>query len=204
MFKWGEFEMKERPIIFKGDMVNAIMEGRKTETRRIIKPQPPEDVGKIFGPEEYEPAEYDKYGEMFPGKPVFGIYDEDGDYGIKCPYGQIGDRLWVRETFREIEMTDGRPYAYRASGDIIGCWHWKPSIFMPRKASRINLEITDIKVERVQDIIADGALADGGWKYNTCPFYKAPIKSFQHLWDSINKNWNDNPWVWVIKFKRME
>ena len=91
--------LKERPVLFKGDMVRAILEGRKTETRRIVKPQPPEDVGKIYGPEEYVPAKYDRYGDMYPGKPIFGIYDEDGDYGVKCPYGQVGDRLWVRETW---------------------------------------------------------------------------------------------------------
>jgi hypothetical protein len=99
-------EAKERPILFSGPMVRAILEGRKTMTRRVVKPQPPLDEfgypahGTIRGPEYFEPAAYDRNGEMQPGPEIYGVYDDDGEWGIKCPYGKPGDRLWVRETFQ--------------------------------------------------------------------------------------------------------
>jgi hypothetical protein len=91
--------MKERPIIFSGEMVRAILDGRKTQTRRVINPQPESET--IYGPLFYEPAIVDKYGYLDAGEPIFGIHD-DNDYGVKFPYGQIGDRLWAREKWRII------------------------------------------------------------------------------------------------------
>lgn len=104
--------MKERGIPFNGQMVRSILSGQKTQTRRAVHPQPPSCEGRpysgrIFGPEMYEPATYDKHGEMVPGAEIYGIYDEDGEWGVKSPYGQPGDRLWVREAWRTGKRLDG-------------------------------------------------------------------------------------------------
>lgn len=216
--------MAEKPILFSGEMVKAILSASKTQTRRIIKPQPTDDegnvwVGRILGPGMYEPEVYDRYGEAHPGKPIYGIYDEYGDWGIKCPYAP-GDTLWVREThwldcYPDGVLVDGKPahVHYRAAHpypaiakSIDG--HWRPSIFMPRWASRITLEITAVRVERVQDISEDDAKAEGvtpvpftdsGW--DSSELYR---NSFAELWDSINAKrgygWDVNPWCWVVEF----
>jgi hypothetical protein len=121
--------VREKPILFNTEMVRAILEGRKTMTRRVVKPQPPEGIGPIVGPEMFEPAITDKYGELKEGKPIFGVYDEWGEWGTKCPY-QPGDTLWVRETWANyqtvnyIRRPDGRAFsevsdglaAYKADG----------------------------------------------------------------------------------------
>ena len=140
---------------------------------------------------------------------------------LDCPYGKIGDRLWVRETFalrysilphRKIEK-----YFYRADGEYEGKLKWKPSIFMPRSASRINLEITNVRVERLQEITDTDCLNEGMvmfWKKNPSGIYQYgvgkhwfdyPDDAFQCLWNSINgkDSWESNPWVWVIEFKRV-
>lgn len=173
--------MKERPILFSGEMVRAILDGRKTQTRRVIKPQ---------------------------GEP-YTIEDVDV---LKCPYGIPGDRLWVRETFADLRgMGFGHKWAYRADtpegseSDRIRIGYgvrWKPSIHMPRWASRITLEITDIRVERVQDITYIDAKAEGV-EYEKG--YTDPREAFATLWNSINAKrdygWAMNPWVWIIEFK---
>ncbi len=190
--------MSSKPVLFSGEMVRAILDGRKTQTRRIIKPQPADDegnvwVGRILGPEMYEPEAYDRYGEAYPGKPIYGIYDEYGEWGIKCPYTP-DDTLWVRETWATPGNYD----------------HIKPSLLgeaMPRWASRITLRVTAVRVERVQDISHEDALAEGSApdapynNYGTGSKYR---DTFAQLWDLINEKrgygWNDNPWVWVIEF----
>lgn len=213
--------MKERPILFSGPMVRAILEGRKTQTRRVIKPQP------------------------------FDFYDRDGIVmdrykgEIHCPYGTLGDRLWVRETFQlpicfeEMSPSEvGKkcvdsgyrspwaPIKYGADGDdkflemihdFGGAWGKnRVSIHMPRWASRITLEITGVKVERLneiseQDAIAEGIIPIGKSWFNYYenadePFCgeDAPIVSYQSLWESINGrgSWASNPWVWVIEFNK--
>ena len=143
-------------------MVRAILDGRKTQTRRVVKPKPDDS----------------------------GLWNND-----KCPYGKPGDRLWVRETF----FVDGPRIQYRA--DHHGAPKetiWKPSIFMPRSASRILLEITDIRVERLHDISADDEKKEGIY---------SPIHEllFWALWQKINgpESWDANPWVWVITFKKI-
>lgn len=208
--------MKERPILFNGPMVSAILEGRKTQTRRIIKPQPyagwMPDVGI------YHPTIIDREGEAFPGDPVFGAYDEVD--GRPCPFGQPGDRLWVRETFSESEPCHlgGRQQPtiwYRADNNRPD-WanrNWKPSIFMPRQLSRITLEINEIRVERLQDISEADALAEGFLGYRASDGYDIdtfrdvePKQEFNNLWESINGvgSWDKNPWVWVVKFQRVK
>ena len=184
--------MKERPILFSGQMVRAILDGRKTMTRRVV--------------------DRDWWDVCEKGT---GGYIECNDSGIlKCKYGQPEDRLWVRETFVP-HLCCGmhaEEIHYRADGEscpIDGTTikRWKPSIFMPRWASRITLEITSVRVERLKDISEADAEAEG-----VCPngnqFYpKDQYKwAFRDLWDSINSargyGWDVNPWVWVIEFRR--
>ncbi|GAV24790.1 hypothetical protein ciss_07230 [Carboxydothermus islandicus] len=214
----------ERPIIFSTEMVRAILEGRKTQTRRVIKPQPPNYVDKIYGPEIYEPAIINKDGELVPGKPVYGVYDEWGEWGVKCPYGQPGDILWVRETW----IKDAAGYHYRANFNpgmeetVKPTLRWRPSIHMPREASRLFLRVKNVRVERLQDISEQDAIAEGiEWTEegplhahyldkNICKTgawlnFTTAREAFASLWDSINaKNgygWDVNPWVWVIEFE---
>ena len=167
--------MKERPIIFKGEMVKAILDGRKTQTRRVVKNV--EDLTVFFRD--------DKFGCPF-----------------KCPYGKPGDRLWVRETWADVNTSEGPAICYRADGDVQIIW--RSSIYMPRWASRITLKILDIRVERLQDISEKDAIAEGIQPSD----YAKPKAAFMRLWDSINakkpgKSWKDNPWVWVIEFSRV-
>lgn len=160
------------------------MDDRKSMTRRVVKYKPYAD--------EREPV-----------------------YPHECPYGKIGDRLWVRETFRidfmasELGKIKKSNINYKADKiNYTKEWKWHPSIFMPRKYSRITLEITDIKVERVQDIsqedqIAEGIIIPSVWEVNG---YKKT--KFTAIWDNINYKrgygWDNNPWVWVISFKMIK
>ena len=205
---------KERPILFNAEMVRALLEGRKTQTRRVVKPQP----------------DLRNWIKVRRGKERFGNHICDSKSLVMCPYGQAGDRLWVRETWADLSNAGfsigekETPAAYRAStcaeGDRIREDYgikWKPSIHMPRWASRINLEIKAIRVERLQDIsevdaIAEG-ITDGGCtncgEHEPCgcdapmPDY---IDAFACLWHSIHgtESWHSNPWVWVIEFERIE
>ena len=202
--------MKEKPILFSTPMVQAILDGRKTQTRRIIKPQP-ESVDHV----SHKTIPYN-------GSPEFLLSN------LKCPYGQIGDMLWVRETWWHNRETwgDSEVFLYRADFPIDGYDHvdaykWKPSIFMPKDVCRIKLRITDIRVERLQDISEEGAIAEGvgsGFQMNAgypdyehivngvCTITQDTAKmSYWSLWDSINGkgSWDKNPWVWVITFERI-
>lgn len=234
-------QVKERPIPFSAPMVRAILDGRKTVTRRPVRIQPrsQSDIGS--------------YGI---GQP-FIRHPDPTKRNPECPYGRPGDRLWVRETWGVIshdfdqqgnaidwepdrpakvirEMRFGRGYysghvVYAAdgpcewAGDEDGGGDprsaWKPSIHMPRVASRILLEITDVRVERLQDISEQQALAEGVRPYTDhaelgdwyhvegVETYSAdPCKSFELLWTAINDaaSWDANPWVWVVEFKRIE
>jgi len=180
--------MKERPILFGGEMVRAILDGSKTQTRRVIKPQP-DEAWTMQGP------------CVINGHYADGPCKSD----LRCPYGKSGDRLWVKETF--MPLTKG--FAYRADGLINEKFpgiNWQPSIFMPRSASRIMLEIESIRVERVQDISEEDAIAEGcGYYDKPDDFPLLPLQDFCDLWDSINEKrgfgWKDNPWVWVIEFQ---
>ena len=215
--------MKEHPILFKTEMVEAILSGAKTQTRRIVKL-----------PTGYEIQKTDICREVSPTglKGRWGILAHDADPDLQvpqvklipCPYGGIGDRLWVRETFAYVPATaykhsDGVQQRlnpkdpviaaiYRAGWDRCLPTAWKPSLHMPRWASRLLLEIVDIDIERLQDISEADAAAEGcdhskseaainiGW-------YIKPKKAFYQLWRSINgeESWDSNPWVWVVKFK---
>jgi len=221
--------MKEHPIIFSTEMVKAILEGRKTQTRRTIKPQPPSDADVFawFAPEIKE------------GKAPEGCWYENENgltFHCKCPYGQVGDHLWVRETWTVgayspnkvadvIYKAGDLKYHITVSWSTIIDWlgvdrdwggwipdNWRPSIFMPRWACRITLEITGLRVERLQEITEEDAEAegeswrDGGGSWDN-PEIIGAVENYAHLWDSLNAKrgygWKTNPWVWVIEFGAM-
>ncbi len=182
-------EIKERPILFSAPMVRAILEGRKTQTRRVLK---------------------QKAIDWLPTLSHTFVASKEST-GL-CPYGYQGDRLWVRETFCWPE--DYSIPIYRTDGEeppSMECW--KPSIFMPRAASRILLEITDVRVERLQDISEEDAKAEGveSWAESDKILERLlarsqPSQIFKALWQSISgpESWNENPFVWVITFKRIK
>jgi hypothetical protein len=206
----GGKTMKEHPIIFNGEMVQAILDGRKTQTRRVMKPQPTDWT--------------EKDGRLWPAKEI------DGKCGfLSCPYGKPGDRLWVKETWALL-WTEYEPdwieediwdvphtIEYRADSEALypGGWpaeeardndeapKWKSARYMPYRASRITLPITDIRIERLQDIDIMGVLAEGASQKTV-----HSESWFQELWDSINAKrgfpWESNPWVWIIKWPKYE
>lgn len=175
---------KEKPIIFSAPMVRAILEGRKSMTRRIVKPQP--NVIHAIHPD---------------ASITTNLIFSKGDQRIHCPYGVPGDRLWVKETF----MGTKDCLSYRATDprQVIefGFDKWTPSIFMPRRASRITLEIVSVRVERIQGISVDDIYCEG------CPIAdeQGAAHWFLSLWQSIHGHgsWEQNPWVWVIEFGRI-
>lgn len=201
-------EIKERPILFNAEMVQAILSGKKTQTRRIMKSQPKQPC---------EGAYFDKYNN---GSQWNWWTEDNKQYLgqiIKCPFGKVGDRLWVRETWNADWCEET---IYKADGgSAIDAGYerepkWKPSIHMPRWASRINLEITNIRVERLMYISEEDALSEGfnvtGW----VPTYRdpdgggetfTPRDNFLLTWEKIygSKSIEENPWVWVIEFKKV-
>lgn len=218
--------MNERPILFSTEMVQAILDGRKTQTRRVTKPQPVDCDDRVY---------------------------------VHCPFGKVGDRLWVRETWRiigwnwemgdyVIEYKDGTTKQFESVQDVdedateryalqcdedmkkggwvvneeAGYWEnpavtriedetrppmrWRPSIFMPRAFSRITLEITNIRAERLQAISARDVIAEGVWDKTHTLGDLNWQREWIEKWDSINKNgygWDANPWVWVIEFRQV-
>jgi len=218
--------VKERPILFSGPMVNAIRDGRKTQTRRKVK----------------LPIKDPLTGCEIAGCEANSLLRQ-GDK--LCPYGQPGDRLWCKETFCQFDAY-GTPWLYRADEDEDGSVpflmhgeggsgggvantvieRWKPSIFMPRWASRILLEITAVRIERLQDISEEDAVAEGcnethlehtedcsdehcalsGGPDDCCGYLVSAKLEYKALWESINGpgSWEANPWVWVIEFRVLE
>lgn len=183
--------MKERPILFSAPMVRAILDGRKTQARRIVKFPTWAD--------QYEPIEIN-----MAGLPECICIKTGCLSGICCHYGIPGDRLWVRET----HMIHADEIAYAATDQpLVGCDKWRPSIHMPRWASRITLEVVAVRVERLQEISPDDALREGVFDYaqqhNLGGYWTT---AFSRLWESVNspKSWSANPWVWVVEFKRLE
>jgi hypothetical protein len=197
----------EHPILFSTAMVQAILEGRKTQTRRVMKPQPewrkaPENVMMSDG------YAWEKGGtrlEAWPDEEKFAR--EIAKY---CPYGKPGDTLWVRETWGKDKYGQ---YHYRAEypehdSEPYPIWH--PSIHMPKEAARLLLTVKDVRVERLHDISEEDASAEGmDYLYETGQFKKEPYTSteaFEWLWNEINKSrgfsWETNPWVWVVEFER--
>lgn len=213
---------KERPILFSAPMVRAVLEGRKTQTRRVVKPQP-EAPRAIYEPGHCREVLFDSLACSSSGSPCSAVgwhwsmqcaggavISDGAKVETLCPYGKPGDRLWVKETFAVIP---GQPYANGKEDDILvtkadcGPLHaalvskWKPSIFMPRNLSRITLEITNVRVERLQDISEADAISEGVVPGGRFPMCARGV--YADLWDSINGegSWDKNPWVWVIEFR---
>ncbi|MDF2040859.1 MULTISPECIES: hypothetical protein [unclassified Pantoea] len=240
--------MKERPIIFNADMVRAVLDGRKTQTRRIMRVQP-DSAGfeSRFIIDSTKRSEIGKWCWAEPG--VF--VNPRRSALFSCPFGENGDRLWVRESFYEHGHWQGGGYdpedSYFVSDKQVlypadgiqrpaerkreDFWRSRPSIHMPRWASRITLEITGVRVERLNSINEHDAIAEGlaeiskdgrtykygipdrdgypgtddfGWPWHEWERY--PISAYSKLWKSIYgaDSWQANPWVWVIEFKRVE
>ena len=218
--------MKERPILFSAPMVRAILTDAKTQTRRIVGPQQPKP--STSDPYELELTERDG---------TVTCYTREQFVAAKCRYGQVGDRLWLRETHAQFSVGEGmdRPVpqcvAYRASCDDDSFTYvngrgaimqlrvvkWTPAIHMPRWASRITLEITDIRVQPLHEISDADARAEGidlgiqqqctvNGEPGHVAFFNART-AFAYLWDSVNGKrapWKSNPWVWTVTFKRIE
>jgi len=202
-------QKKERPILFSGEMVRAILAGRKTMTRRAVKPQPIAGEGVRTCPHCASDWAYTVNG----GACSCG--------SVTNRYGNPGDRLWVKETFCEKPFMPGIVYRATCDGiakDNMKGGKWKPSIFMPRGASRITLEIVETRIERLQDISEEDAQAEGATPLRRIDIavhesllsiqsdlYSHKIGYFK-LWESINGpgSWDANPFVWVIEFKRLE
>lgn len=201
--------MRELPILFNDEMVQALLTGRKTCTRRAIK-LPDKMTGRPIGKSG---DSSNPLGFFYPG-------------GIKRPPYQPGDILYVRETWSEIKNADGshKKYVYKASDQYpfgesryIIKFNWKPSIHMPKKAARIWLKVTDVRVERLQDITEDGAKEEGANFKNGKnvgleeKMRRTAIERFAEIWNSTIKKtdidrygWDANPWVWVIEFEWCE
>jgi len=222
----------EKPILFSTEMVRAILEGRKNQTRRVIKPQPDHFHRDIIGKEP--PYKAEDWNTLLP---------QIGKEEIRCPYGKPGDILWVRETWgigcKGNYDKDGYlmlEYCYKATDDDLtiksefGKSKWRPSIHMPRAAARLFLKVKSVRVERLQDITLEDAKAEGmsaingflldrssKWCEYTIMAAKMQgreipktadyIGGFAYIWDQINSkrgfSWSTNPWVWVIEFERV-
>lgn len=235
--------MKEKPIFFSEEMVLAVLAGRKTQTRRPVK---------FKFRDGCRDASTLQVGNYCTGHPRSGFVLRGGAGGcwkdvthpLQCPYGNKGDRLWVRETWSDVNYDGSEAIAYRADSEVnllsndstflddvgvfnphdvrlaklhFGNWYadliagtegrWRPSIHMPRWASRIQLEITNVRIERLKHVPREGVLAEGypierqEWANEYDPFIW-----FKDLWGSIygDKHWDTNPWVWVVEFRRCE
>lgn len=200
-----------KPILFNTEMVKAILDGRKTVTRRLVKPQPSEHQIHRLG--------YCIDGDKRDiGKFCFGSHEHGGHVlYVKPPY-QAGDTLYVRETWQEwgcdkcasydcTGCNGSSKYAYKATGDWDCEEKWRPSIHMPKEAARIFLRVTDVRVERLQDITEEEAEKEGAKAYgsNNCSGTSARI-AFAEIWDNTAKpeyEWRNDPWVWVIEFERI-
>ena len=194
--------MKEYPLLLKSEMVRAIFEGRKTQTRCPIVPQPMNIIA----------------GNLNKEKEVYCQF-EDGDKLINCPWG-VGDRLWVKETWAvHVAWNDTSPSQIEIPNHGIQIWYkssppkpptigkWRSSIYMPRWASRITLEITNIRVERIREISEEDAQQEGIDFYQVSPegngSYRYPFEMFwDSLYDKKGYGWDKNPWVWVREFRR--
>lgn len=209
--------MKDRPILFQGSMVRGVLNDSKTQTRRVAKLTSSGHVKEVGGHRRWHPA--------------------DPDATLACPYGQPGDRLWVRETWayhlHALSASNHElsgPWVYAADGGTQHrlCDRWRPSIHMPRVASRITLEITNVRLERLQAISDTDAIAEGIERGQGFPgWYRGPLKgdsvglkeygerfkiptafpklAYRALWEHINgtESWDENPLVWVVEFRRV-
>ncbi|SPF51178.1 conserved hypothetical protein [Candidatus Desulfosporosinus infrequens] len=214
--------IKEKPIIFSSESINAILEGRKTQTRRVVKYQPPENyhiIGRITSSTNSKNE---------------GCVCWESDNGRVSHYCKIprdvGDILWVRETWSQLDMDyrvvtgkldiddfEGCPIVYRADDNPEHFNYWRPSIYMPRKAARLFLKVTNIRAERLQIITEEDARSEGcidfhdkigdGKFDDVAEFDLTARDAFSELWDNLNKKrgygWGLNPWVYVLEFEKI-
>lgn len=242
---------KERPVLFSGSMVRAILSGSKSQTRRVVKhkwthlwQEPWYATGRVLDDLTNQPGSFMEFRHR--SQDEAGYAGSPASTLVPCPYGQPGDRLWVRETWQgpimggdefENEYRDdpakfqtpehcfyaadgGSPPEFVDADDNLRCC-WRPSIHMPRWACRIVLEIVSVRVERLQGISEEDAIAEGIKRHPSCTngWLRGPIHgdqnivditafprlAFRSLWESINgpESWNANPWVWCITFRRV-
>lgn len=197
-----------KPILFSMDMVKAILSGRKKQTRRIIKQANGWDINWNVVPIKEEHLDGIPRYEIRCGTQYHLPW-------FKAKFN-VGDILWVRETWRGIEQDFGKPrYEYKATEKINLADKWKPSLFMPKDACRLFLEVTDLRAERLHQITKEDAIAEGinpevtgddlYENYDNVGYRWIKAKeSYKSLWQNINGNWNDNPFVWVITFELVE
>lgn len=224
--------MKERPILFSAPMVRALLNGTKTQTRRAVKSQFATDAVPC------EMGATNECGHQISGHSGVWWCDAERNHekAVRCPYGLPGDRLWVRESFwldrdgvaYKADQESGSPWleagAHKAmkvganGTPYVSNWGWRPSIHMPRWASRITLEVTGVRVERLQDISEADARAEGAVPADPCDHTRRSCKEigcdgpldyvggYRTLWEQINgpSSWDTNPWVWVLEFNRLE
>ncbi len=222
--------MTERGMIFNAEMVRAILDGRKTQTRRVMKVQPESNqLGLLLITDSTKRSDIGKY--HWAESNATGNHVRSKLFS--CPFGAAGDRIWVRETFCPVDDTQyggekwvdyratpryeaSHPAGWDSAPNDAEALKWRPSIHMPRWASRILLEITDVRVERLNSIHDVDAMREGIQNLTTCSHAdfgipgvvnaQHPVRAFQLLWESIYgaDSWRANPWVWVIEFKRVE
>ena len=221
--------MREHPIIFSTPMVQAILDGNKTQTRRVIKPQPNNEYGIVY-------TTIEGFQCAPPGEQIWGETEEGESFQIKPKY-EKGDLLWVKETWSTMpygQCSDGSvnlEYAYKADGSLgnfpeitiaKNLDKWKPSIHMPREAARLFLEVKSVRVERLKNITQDDLRKEGVmkmfekadmselciWRDCVSAIERINKKVFSRYWDSLNAkrgySWESNPWVFVYKFIRVE
>ena len=215
----------KKPILFNTEMLKAILEGRKTSTRRPVKRTPSNDEPSGYGFwKEHNERDNRWYIKDYTHSCIWWTLEE---YISRFSKYHVGDILWVRETWavcealalcspNKIDIDHQKKVAlvwYKADGQqnikenmaigekMISRGKWRPSIHMPKAAARLFLKVTDIKIERLQDISEDGAIKEG---FEEVPEVFTAKELFQATWNSIYKNWNENPYVWVIEFERVE
>lgn len=206
--------------MFSTDMVRALLAGRKTQTRRIVKPQPDARNGRYVQPMHGTSPDGRKFGDWREFRVVGPDYPDAESDSFWCPYGQPGDHLWVRETW------DFRPWggpdtpncirvAYAAGGEqrelsaphnwnpmLYGQERWRPSIHMPRWASRLTLRITEVRVQRLNEIVDGDCVAEGVGLEDLRLPGDTVLVGYRRIWEDIHGqfSWGDNPWVWALTF----
>lgn len=212
----------ERPILMSAPMVKAILAGRKTQTRRVIKPQPDDDG--LWNDDDHPRS----IQSTLTG--WNGTVDSTGESKeFICRYGKVGDVLWVRESWNRVfeRKRDGQRFFKAPLNEPVKWWieyaawpfkhgeeppKWKPSIHMPKKVARLWLKVTGVRVERVHDISEKDAIAEGihfdedsgYWFAGDVAMAQTAVSCYRELWEEINgkDSWDSNPWVWVIEFER--
>lgn len=219
--------MAEKPIFFNGEMVRAILDGRKTQTRRPVRPQPPDNFWP-HGVGKYHPLRVGTDGLEYPAPERFGVYDDQSDY--PSPYAP-GDILYVRESYAPNYFGAGK-HGYRAdwtseAADVVPEPKWTPSIHMRKQDARIWLRVTDVRVERVKDITAESAMVEGAQRFEGLPpsfmgttgakwsmgspknhgeCLGSARMAFANVWCATygHDSWDRNDWVWVYEFEHVE